>query len=129
MVIFGWLLNQLTHEISSFTFYNDVAFIPRPKTIEEKIVQELGEEFVAIGYCESSLRQFNENGEVLISHSSDKGVLQINQIHWETAEKMGIDLDTVDGNIAYAKYLKERNGKNDWYQSAHCWKPLLAMNI
>ena len=128
-MFFGFLLNELKNEISTVVYYHEVAFVPRAKTIKEKIFQELGEEFVAIGYCESSLRQFQEDGAVLVSTTSDKGVLQINQIHWKTAEKMGIDLDTVDGNIAYAKYLKERNGKNDWYQSAHCWKPLLAMNI
>jgi len=105
----------------------EVAFTPRPKTIEEKIVRELGEEFLAIGYCESTLRQFRADGTVLVSKTSDKGVLQINQIHWDDADAMGIDLDTIDGNIAYAKFLKQRSGTDPWYMSEHCWKPIVAM--
>lgn len=90
-------------------------------SISELIRAELGEVFVDIARCESGLRQHNEDGSVLVSRTSDKGLFQINQVHWSTAEKMGINLDTVEGNIAYAKYLKEQRGTKDWYASAHCW--------
>jgi hypothetical protein len=83
---------------------------------------------VAIAHCESNLQQFNSDGEVLISRTSDKGVLQINQVHWERAEELGFDLDTIDGNIGYAKLLKEQRGTGDWYMSKHCWQPILAYN-
>lgn len=93
-------------------------------TIEEIIETELGSEFVEIAKCESSLRQYNEDGTVLISKTSDKGIMQINQVHWESAESLGIDLDTLEGNIEYAKLLKEKNGTGDWYMSQHCWSHL-----
>lgn len=91
-----------------------------PLTVEEKIIKELGPEFVKISFCESGMRQFNEDGTVLISPTSDIGLFQVNQVHWDTAKKMGIDINTVDGNIAYAKFLKEQNGYGDWYMSKHC---------
>lgn len=91
-----------------------------PLTVEEKIVKELGSEFITIAKCESGMKQFKEDGTVLISPSSDVGLFQINQVHWDTAKKMEIDIYTVDGNIAYAKFLKEQNGYGDWYMSKHC---------
>jgi len=91
-----------------------------PLTVEEKIIQELGPEFIAIAKCESGIRQFNEDGSVLISATSDIGLFQVNQVHWDTAKEMGIDINTVDGNIAYAKFLKEQNGTRDWFMSKHC---------
>lgn len=67
------------------------------------------------------MRQFRDDGSVLISPTSDKGVMQINQVHWPEAEALGIDLDTAEGNIAFAKILKARRGTADWYMSDHCW--------
>lgn len=98
--------------------------LPPPKilTVEEKIVEQLGEEFLAIAECESGIRQFKEDGSVLISRTSDKGVFQINQVHWPKAKELGIDLDTVDGNISFAKILKEEGGTGPWYMSRHCWE-------
>lgn len=74
-----------------------------------------------IAHCESGIRQFNEDGSVLISKTADKGIFQINQVHWDNAKKLGIDIDTIDGNIAYARYLYDRNGTRDWYMSKKCW--------
>lgn len=90
-------------------------------TIEERIKQELGDEFVRIASCESTLKQFNDDGTVLISHTNDKGLFQVNHIHWNDAIRLGIDLDTIDGQIAYAKHLKEKNGTKDWFMSKKCW--------
>ena len=61
-----------------------------------------------VAYCESRFRQFNENGNVLrgIENSSDVGVMQINEkYHAATAVKLGINLYTLEGNMAYARYL------------------------
>lgn len=95
--------------------------LPKVLTIEEKVVAELGEDFLPIAKCESEYRQFKADGSLLVSSTTDIGIMQINQIHFEEAEKLGIDIRTVDGNIAFAKILKKRNGKRDWYMSQHCW--------
>lgn len=92
----------------------------KTQSVEEMIKSELGEQFVKIAECESGLRQFNDDGTMLISKTKDGGLFQINQIHWKEAEKMGIDITTIEGNIAFAKVLKERRGTKDWYMSRAC---------
>ncbi len=48
--------------------------------------------------------------------------MQINEYyHAKTAEKMGLDIYTLEGNMAYAKYLYEKNGLSDWDASRPCW--------
>lgn len=92
-------------------------------TIEDRIRQKFPEqpdEMLKIAKCESGLRQFNEQGTVLISKTSDKGIFQINQVHWENAKRLGYDIDTIDGNLNYARYLYDRNGTGDWYMSSKC---------
>lgn len=78
-----------------------------------------------IAECESNTRQFNEAGEVLRGrvHPADLGIFQINSaVHAEEAEKLGIDIFTLEGNVAFAKLLFERNGTRDWLASKKCWK-------
>jgi len=85
---------------------------------------------VDIAKCESTLRHFDKNGQVLRGRvdNADVGLMQINErYHLETAEKMGIDIYTVDGNIEYAKYLYSKYGSRPWNASAPCWNNALAM--
>lgn len=77
-----------------------------------------------IAQCESHYRQFNSDGEVLrgVKNSYDRGVMQINILyHEETAEKLGLDLDNIDDNVAYARYLYEKQGAKPWMSSSKCW--------
>ena len=95
-------------------------------SIEETIklaFPEAPETMVAIAKCESSLRQFELDGVTALKGraSSDVGVFQINYVHWERAERLGIDLHTLEGNIAFAKLLFDNRGTGDWYMSKHCW--------
>jgi len=118
---------ELINTLQTTTYFTVTEFVARPHTIEEKIVQELGEEFVAIGICESGLRQYDE-GQVLISETADVGIFQINQVHWDNAEALGIDIETIDGNIEYAKILKNQRGTKDWYMSEECWRNIAYNN-
>jgi hypothetical protein len=77
-----------------------------------------------IAFCESRFRQFDENGNVLrgVQNSQDVGVMQINEkYHLETAQKLGINLYTLEGNMAYGKYLYDTQGTKPWNYSSHCW--------
>jgi len=77
-----------------------------------------------IAFCESRMRQFNSSGEILRGEENrdDVGVMQINKYyHGKTADKKNIDLHTVAGNMAYARYLYEKNGTSDWNASKPCW--------
>lgn len=77
-----------------------------------------------IAWCESRFRHFGKKGDVIRGeiNNKDLGVMQINlYYHGDTAEKLGIDLHTVEGNMAYAKYLFEREGTTPWLSSSPCW--------
>ena len=77
-----------------------------------------------VARCESQFRQFGKDGDVLrgVVVSDDLGVMQINNyFHGDTAEKLGHDLHTLEGNLAYAKYLYEKQGLKPWKASAPCW--------
>lgn len=96
---------------------------PEP-TIEEIIEERLGPEMIDVAYCESGLMHI-KNGEVVVSPTNDIGLFQINvAAHGERAEELGIDIYSLEGNLAYAERLYEKSGTRDWYASEHCWSKL-----
>jgi len=65
--------------------------------------------------CESEFRQFKKNGDPLISPTSDVGVMQINQVHWKEARKLGLDIfNNEDDNIKMGRIVYEKQGINAW---------------
>lgn len=78
----------------------------------------------SIAECESHFRQFNTDGGVYRGkeNNQDVGVMQINEhYHLDTSKKMDIDIYTLDGNLAYARYLYEKEGTAPWASSQGCW--------
>lgn len=81
-------------------------------------------ELIKIAYCESRLRQFGKDGNVLrgIVTPEDVGVMQINEgYHGERAKKLGIDLHTIEGNMQFAELLYNEQGSQPWSASKPCW--------
>lgn len=79
---------------------------------------------VEIARCESKFTQFGANGSALQGgyNNAMVGVFQIyGDIHAKEAAGMGMDIYTLDGNLAYAKYLYERQGTTPWLSSFPCW--------
>ena len=79
---------------------------------------------VEVARCESEFRQFNKDGSVLRGRAvaDDIGVMQINEMyHGTTAKNLGIDIYTLEGNVAYAKYLHNKYGTKPWSASKPCW--------
>jgi hypothetical protein len=77
-----------------------------------------------IARCESHFRQFDKNGSVHRGkvNNKDVGVMQINEYyHSETAEKLGLDIYTIEGNVTYARYLYGKEGTRPWTSSKPCW--------
>lgn len=77
-----------------------------------------------VARCESRFRQYDSTGRPLrnMHGSSATGVMQImSSVHRDTALHLGYDIDTLEGNMGYARYLYERNGTRDWNASRHCW--------
>lgn len=59
----------------------------------------------------------------------DIGLMQINTyFHLNTSKKLGYDIFSLDGNMAYAKWLYEKQGTQPWSASKPCWsKTILAV--
>jgi len=84
---------------------------------------------VEIARCESQFRQFDSKGNVLKGkvNKGDLGLMQINKYyHADQAEALGHNLRTIEGNLAYAKHLYDKEGVKPWKSSSNCWKE--AMN-
>jgi hypothetical protein len=85
-----------------------------------------------IARCESGFRHTLSDGSVLQGRvdSADTGVMQINKrYHQATAHAMDLNLDTIYGNMAYARHLYETQGLQPWRASSPCWNRTLAANI
>lgn len=84
-----------------------------------------GEPIMAkVAYCESGFRHFDADGKIHRGevNPADVGVMQINEyFHKKTAEKLGFNIYSLDGNLKYARYLFEKEGTTPWLSSASCW--------
>lgn len=103
-----------------------VADVADASTTEEKVRAYFSDLpiLAEVAFCESRYRQFDTNGQVLrgVQNSQDVGVMQINEYyHLETAQKLGLNLYTLEGNMAYARYLYEKEGTRPWNYSSPCW--------
>lgn len=102
--------------------------VKAPKTVEEMVKEYFKDTpiMAKIAWCESRNRQYEKDGKTVYTgriDADDTGVMQINKYyHADTAKKLGLDLDTVEGNMAYAKYLYNKEGTRPWNSSSHCWK-------
>lgn len=92
---------------------------------------------IEIAHCESGFRQLDNEGNPIKNHggSSATGVMQIMaSIHEEDAEKLGMDINTLEGNVRFAKHLYNKFGTKPWEAdkaSKNCWEPrsnTLAIN-
>lgn len=97
-----------------------------PATVEEIVREEFKDipMMIEVARCESGFVHFKENGELLRGHinAQDVGVMQINEkYHLKESKALGHDIHTLAGNLAYARYLYEKNGLRDWRYSEFCW--------
>jgi len=73
--------------------------------------------------CESGLRQYDKNGDVLLSTTGDSGVGQINLRTWSSkAKKLGYDLDNPVDNLLMVAWIiqNDSNGLDSWV----CYKKI-----
>ncbi len=79
---------------------------------------------VDIAYCESRYRQTEPDGSVFHGtiNPSDIGVMQINEkYHAKEAKELGYNIYTLEGNMAFARYLYSKEGARPWLSSSACW--------
>jgi len=77
-----------------------------------------------IAFCESSNRQFDEDGQPLrgLHNPGDIGLFQINErFHLTKSRALGYDIYQTEGNIDYALYLITEEGTRHWNYSRACW--------
>lgn len=78
-----------------------------------------------IAFCESTMRQFGKNGEVLRGEKNPKdvGLFQINETyHDKRSQDLGYNIHTTEGNIDYAMHLLKTEGATrHWKSSQKCW--------
>lgn len=120
--------NQYSGNDSTFT---PVTVQDRPQTLESYVREYYANEpmLAEIARCESNFRQFDSNGKILRGgvNPDDVGIMQINEVyHYKRAQKLGFDLRTLDGNLAYATYLYEKESYGPWSSSAKCWNKSTA---
>lgn len=97
-----------------------------PTTVKETVDEYFKENPILskVAFCESRYRQFGTNGEALrgVVNSQDVGVMQINEkYHLSDSIKLGIDIYTLEGNLAYAQHLYDNQGVAPWVHSSKCW--------
>ena len=79
---------------------------------------------IRVAFCESSLKHWDSEGNVVINENSngsvDRGLFQVNSIHQETLDNMNLDPSNLYDNIDFALYLYNKNQLRDWSASSHC---------
>ena len=104
-------------------------------TETESIVREYFSDIpvmVQVARCESTFRHTLADGSVLKGRvdPADTGVMQINKrYHESTANKLGLNLENIYDNMAYARHLYDTQGTQPWSASSPCWGRTLAANI
>jgi hypothetical protein len=100
--------------------------IEAPLTTQEKVEQYFSDLpiMVDVARCESHYIHLNKDGTIRRgrANSYDVGVMQINeQYHLKTSKRLGYDIYSLEGNMAYARYLYEKEGARPWMASSPCW--------
>lgn len=84
---------------------------------------------IMVAKCESRFRQYDSTGNVLDGGAGSMiGVYQINRpVHEKTALSLGFDIDTVEGNLGYARHLYDESGTVPWISVYECWNRELEL--
>ncbi len=124
---FGPVSVAVAQDVANSINTQSQSAIVEPITLENYVREYFVETPVLaeIARCESTFRQYDSNGDILRGkvNKSDVGLMQVNEYyHGEKAEDLGFNLLTIDGNLAYAKYLYDKEGATPWNSSSKCWK-------
>ena len=121
--------------VSTTTATSSHAIVPSSPTSEVHTNQAIEEKvrayfvstpiMIDIARCESRFRQYDSTGAPLDGGAGNMiGIFQIYAtVHAAVAKSLGMDIYTPDGNLAYARYLYNKEGTNPWLSSIGCWKP------
>ena len=127
-------ISTSTVNVTSQPKVEKIVEVKNPISFEQYVREYYADEpiLAEIAKCESTFRHFLPNGEVIrgVINKGDVGVMQINEkYHKDMAAKLGFDLETIDGNLAYAKWLYSKEGTYPWLASASCWNDKVNLTI
>lgn len=135
----GMTLAVVDTEASTFSNKKTAAQTELASNLSERTIVEQSvrsyfsdiPELIEIARCESTFRHLDEKGNLLrgVHNPDDVGVMQINEYyHGEVADRLGYDITSLDGNMAFARRLYTVYGTDPWSASSKCWKkPVLAL--
>ncbi len=121
----------VTEELAVVTAESKVAVHSNTEAIVRDYFKDIPV-MIQVARCESTFRHHNADGSVLQGRvdSADTGVMQINKrYHGAAATSLGLDLNDIYDNMAYARHLYVTQGVQPWSASAPCWNQTLAINI
>ena len=84
----------------------------------------------AVADCESTDTHIGSHGRVYRGEKNrhDVGAFQINEdYHAVEAARLGYDIYSLEGNVAYARRLYKAEGTKPWNSSAPCWRPRIKL--
>jgi hypothetical protein len=109
---------------------NATVAMPQAQTVKEYVEIYFADAplMIDIARCESRFRQFDKNGDILKNPTSSAiGIFQImSSLHKASGAKMDMDINSVEGNLEYARYLYETEGTKPWASSKGCWGETLV---
>lgn len=124
-IAYGQITNETASENVELLAKNDTEAIVREYFADIPVM-------IQVARCESQFRHTLSDGSILKGKvdSADTGVMQINaRYHGAEATKMGLDLNNIYDNMAFARHLYEKQGTQPWKASSACWSRTLAANI
>ena len=91
-------------------------------TVEKRVREYFADvpAMIEIARCESKFRQYTDSGNVFRGGASSDmiGVFQFYEtIHAGNAKTRGYKLETLDGNLAYARSVYQSQGTTPWNSS------------
>ena len=104
----------LTLQIQLSEIQNKVNVLVQQQIETRVEFAEMPLELQRVALCESGGLQHQPNGSIVKGKADERGILQIHPVHFSRAKKMGYDIDTAAGNMAYGVWLYEREGLVPW---------------
>lgn len=126
LIIFGLLLMSSLAPTALATSPSTGATSTSPQTVEATVREYFADipVMVEIARCESRFRQFTDNGNVLRGGMGGQmvGVFQFfDRYHIDVVSELGFDIETLEGNLAYAKHVYTTQGTDPWNAARDCW--------
>ncbi len=99
--------------------------MPQAQTVKEYVEIYFADQpvMIDIARCESQFRQFDKKGAILKNPTSSAvGIFQImSSLHAKPADKIGMDIYSIEGNLEFARHLFDEEGTTPWLSSSKCW--------